>query len=146
MGGKEDDLDDPEIEAMLRESGDVEADGDGGAAEEEEDDKAEAAAVARKKQEEEDEAAVGSVDKAKNWSSVKLAYAESKMNFRGSFSAVAFTNWLWYRCVRPRLEKTKSKLPDLDEDDIADRYNINDVEEVLGEFMPKEEVKKDDKK
>merc|ERR1712183_1037922 len=103
---------------------------------------AEAAAAARKKQEEEDEAAVGSIDKAKNWSSVKLCYEESKMNFRGRFSPAAFTNWLWYRCVRPRLEKTKSKLPDLDDDDL-DRYNINDIEEILGEFMPKEEVKKD---
>ncbi|CAE7831004.1 abfD, partial [Symbiodinium necroappetens] len=55
--------------------------------------------TARKKQEEEDKEAVGTVEKQKNWSSVNLAFQESKLNYRGSFSALSFTNWLWYRCA-----------------------------------------------
>merc|ERR1711920_52266 len=54
------------------------------------------------------------VEKDKNWSSVSLVFSDSKLNFRGSFSKLGFTNWLWWRLVRPELEKTKVKLPDVD--------------------------------
>ncbi|CAK8999971.1 unnamed protein product, partial [Durusdinium trenchii] len=98
-------------------------------------------------QEEEDKEAVGTVEKSKNWSSVNLAFQESKLNYRGSFSALSFTNWLWFRVVRPKLEETKSKLPELSEEDM-EKYGIQDVEEVLGEFMPamKKKEEKEDKK
>merc|ERR1712190_166415 len=53
-------------------------------------------------------------------------------------------NWLWYRCIRPKLEETKSKLPDIDLGGNA--FGIEDVEEILGEFMPAQKlVKKDEK-
>eukprot|EP00928_Gymnodinium_smaydae_P014152 TRINITY_DN15141_c0_g3_i1.p1 TRINITY_DN15141_c0_g3~~TRINITY_DN15141_c0_g3_i1.p1 ORF type:complete len:1123 (-),score=352.51 TRINITY_DN15141_c0_g3_i1:114-3035(-) len=134
-------MDDPEILALLGE--DAAAGGEGGddaPDSEDEDPKA----AARKKQEEEDKEAVGSVEKMKNWSSVGLVCKESKLSYRGSFTPIAFTNWLWYRCVRPKLEETKSKLPELDEDEMAKVYCIDDVEEVLGEFMPA--MKKKDEK
>lgn len=79
----------------------------------------------------------------KNWSSVNLVYRECKLNFRGSFSQVQFTNWLWYRVIRAKLEDTKSKM---DEVDISDNnWGIEDIEEVLGEFMPPMKAKKEDK-
>jgi len=96
---------------------------------------------------------VGTVDKGKNWSAVNLVCQESKLSFRGNFSAIAFTNWLWFRCIRPKLEETKSSLADLTEAE-RELYCLDDIEEILGEFMPaikvkekKEEKKdKDDKK
>merc|ERR1712048_360984 len=88
---------------------------------------------------------MGKVDKAKNWSAVNLASQESKLSFRGSFTAVAFTNWLWFRCIRPKLEETKSKMNELSEDELK-RYCIEDADEVLGEFMPVQKKKDDDKK
>ena len=45
--------------------------------------------------------------------------------------------------VRPKLEETKSKLPELSDEDM-EKYGIQDVEEVLGEFMPA--MKKKDEK
>lgn len=148
---KEDDEDDddPEILAILGDvqEGDVEGGADSG-------DDEEAEKKAKQRQEEE-EKEVGTIEKQKNWSSVNLVCKESKLTFRGSFSPIAFTNWLWYRCVRPKLEETKSKLPEL-EDDLVESYGIDDVEEILGEFMPaikkkedkdeKKKDKKDDKK
>merc|ERR1712183_860594 len=80
----------------------------------------------------------------KNWSSVNLCCQETKLQFRGSFSAVAFTNWLWWRCIRPKLEETKSSLDELSEEE-RQKYSIDDIEEVLGEFCPKMEEKKDKK-
>merc|ERR1712190_40832 len=88
--------------------------------------------------------AQGTIDKQKNWSSVNVAFRESKLNFRGVLSQVSFTNWLWYRCVRPKLEETKSKLPSIDDHHLDAVYGIDDVEEILGEFMPKE-TKKEEK-
>jgi len=78
---------------------------------------------------------------------VNLAFQESKLNYRGSFSALSFTNWLWFRVVRPKLEETKSKLPELSDEEL-DKYGIQDVEDVLGEFMPamKKKEEKEDKK
>merc|ERR1712113_84447 len=54
---------------------------------------------------------------------------------------VSFTNWLWYRCIRPKLEETKSKLPEID----ISNFGIDDVEEIMGEFMPAIKVEKDKK-
>merc|ERR1712039_398666 len=109
------------------------------------------AAGSKDKQEEEDEEAAGTIDKAKNWSAVNCAFKESKLNFRGVLTPLAFTNWLWYRCVRPRLAETKAaSLPEIE----GDAYGIEDVDELLGEFMPalpkpkekKEDTDKKDKK
>merc|ERR1712014_15494 len=87
-------------------------------------------------EEEEDEEAAGTISKEKNWSAVNLTFKESKLNFRGTLTPIAFTNWVWYRCVRPKLEETKAKLPDVDTSD--GKFGIEDVEEIFGEFMPKE--------
>merc|ERR1712194_910866 len=92
-----------------------------------------------KKDEDEEQ---GTIDKGKNWSSVNVAYKESKLNFRGSLNTISFTNWLWYRCIRPRLEETKAKLPELSPEEIS-AYGIDDIEEIFGEFMPVEKEKKD---
>ena len=62
----------------------------------------------------------------------KLAYKESKLEFTGVLTPVSFTNWLWYKCVRPKLEDTKSKLPDVD----TTAFGIEDAEDILGEFTP----------
>merc|ERR1712113_264205 len=97
------------------------------------------------KKEEEEEAALNTAEKQDNWSAVNLVAKESKLQFRGVLSPMAFTNWLWYRCIRPKLEETKAKLPEIDISSGA--YNIEDVEEIFGEFMPviKEKDKKDKK-
>merc|ERR1712232_830444 len=101
---------------------------------------------ARKKQEEEDAKEMTTVEKGTNRSLVQLVANESKLPLRGTFSALNLTNWLWYRCVRPKLEETKSKLPELTEDEM-EKLGIPDVEEVLGEYMPVIKVKDDkDKK
>lgn len=99
----------------------------------------------KEKEKEEEAAAAGKEkeEKAKSWSAVKLVSLESKLTFRGSLSPAAFTNWIWYRCVRPKLEETKSKLPEIDLSGNA--FGIEDVEEVLGEFMPVLKEKKDKK-
>jgi len=80
----------------------------------------------------------------KNWSSVNLVYRECKLNFRGSFNQVQFTNWLWYRVIRAKLEDTKSKLDDVDLADNA--WGIEDIEEILSEYMPAMKAAKKDKK
>lgn len=138
----DDDDDDPEmlelLEGELPEG--AEGEGGGGGDSDEED----AKAAARKKQEEEDQEEVGAIDKAKNWSSVNVIAQESKLAFRGSFTAIAFTNWIWWRCFRPRLEETKSSLPELSEEEMQN-FCIDDVEEILGEFMPAVKVKEDKK-
>lgn len=138
---EEEEEDDPEMLALL---GDGEVPEGGDADSDAEEDPRDAQ---RKKQEEEDKEAVGTVEKSKNWSSVNLAFQESKLNYRGSFSALSFTNWLWFRVVRPKLEETKSKLPELSDEEM-DKYGIQDVEDVLGEFMPamKKKEEKEDKK
>lgn len=139
---EDEDDDDPEMLALIGDGTDAPEGGEGDSDAEEDPRDA-----ARKKQEEEDKEAVGTVEKSKNWSSVNLAFQESKLNYRGSFSALSFTNWLWFRVVRPKLEETKSKLPELSEEDM-EKYGIQDVEEVLGEFMPamKKKEEKEDKK
>merc|ERR1712176_1542125 len=76
-----------------------------------------------------------------NVSSVNLAFQDSKIPFKGSFSPVAFTNWCWFRTIRPKLSATKGSMPDLDPN--MD-YGIDLVEEVLGQYVPA--GKKDDKK
>jgi len=82
---------------------------------------------------------------------VNVSYKESKLTcFRGGLTPAAFTNWVWYRCVRPRLEETKSKLPAVDISGNA--FGVEYVEETFGEFMPptmkgmKYEAEKSDKK
>jgi len=136
---QEEEEDDPEMMALIEGAADGGEGGDGAESEEED-----ARDTARKKQEEEDKEAVGTVEKAKNWSSVNLAFQESKLNYRGSFSNLGFTNWLWYRVVRPKLEETKSKLPELSDEEL-EKYGIQDVEEVLSEFMPPQKKKEDEK-
>merc|ERR1712166_616526 len=79
----------------------------------------------------------------KNWSSVNLVYRECKLNFRGSFNQIQFTNWLWYRVIRAKLEDTKSKMDEIDIGDNA--WGIEDIEDVLGEYMPPMKAKKEDK-
>merc|ERR1711972_466584 len=101
-----------------------------------------AKAKARKDKEAEDDEAVGTVEKQKNWSSVNVAFKESKLNFRGVLSTQAFTNWLWHRCVRVRLEDTKAvKLSEVD----TSALGIDDVEEIMGEYVPAPKVDKDKK-
>ncbi|CAE7319717.1 abfD [Symbiodinium sp. CCMP2592] len=136
---EEEDDDDPEMLALIENGGDAPEGGD--AAESDDEDPRD---TARKKQEEEDKEAVGTVEKQKNWSSVNLAFQESKLNYRGSFSALSFTNWLWYRVVRPKLEETKSKMVELSDEEL-EKYGIPDVEEVLGEFMPAVKKKEEEK-
>merc|ERR1712096_136966 len=89
----------------------------------------------RKKKEEEEDAEVGTVEKEKNWSSVNLCYKDSKLTFRGSLNPIAFTNWLRWRCIRPKLEETKAKLQEVDLEEMKD-YGIEDLEEIFGEFAP----------
>merc|ERR1712137_735085 len=87
------------------------------------------------------------VEKDRNWSAVNLTFRDSKLTFRGSFSNISFTNWLWWRIIRPKLETTKSKegLPEVDIND--GNYGIADIEEILGEFAPPlTEKKEKDKK
>merc|ERR1711988_1932978 len=107
---EEEDDDDPEIEKLLGDGEMGEGSGEKGEDSEEEESKEEAE---RKKKEKEDEEEVGTVDKSKNWSSVNICSQETKLTFRGSFSNLAFTNWLWWRCIRPKLEETKSSLDEL---------------------------------
>merc|ERR1719487_1816601 len=129
---------DATLEAMLN-AGDI-PDADGAAEAEEEEEEKRPGAPTKKEEEEDKEQ--GEIKKDRNWSAVNCAFKESKLNFRGVLSPVAFTNWLWFRCIRPKLEETKSKLPDLPDDN---NYGIEDVEEIFGEFMPAS-AKKDDKK
>jgi len=143
--GEEDDEDDEadkEIMAML-EGGDTK---DGEPDSDDDDDKAEPAsakakAKASNDKEAEAEEDQGTIEKQKNWSAVNVAYKESKLNFRGILTPMAFTNWLWYRCVRPKLEETKAKLPEID----VSNFGIDDIEEIMGEFMPAVKVEKDKK-
>merc|ERR1719506_579670 len=78
----------------------------------------------------------------KNYSSVSLAYEDTKLSFRGHLSALNFTNWLWHHVVRDKLEETKGKVPDDDMDGVAE------CDAILREFCPakKEKKDKDDKK
>ncbi|CAE8674334.1 unnamed protein product, partial [Polarella glacialis] len=141
--GDEDEEEDATLMAML-ENGSGEAVA-GGAAEPDDDEEEPAPRPgAPGKKEEEDDAANGKVEKDKNWSAVNLSCRESKLSYRGSLSPMAFTNWLWYRCIRPRLEETKAKLPELDLQGDDSKYCIQDVEDLFGEFMPAL-PKKDDK-
>lgn len=84
------------------------------------------------------------LEKEKNWSAVSLTWRDSKLAFRGSFSAVAFTNWVWWRMIRPKLEETKAKLADIDISDNA--YGIEMVEKILGEFAGPMKKKKKTKR
>merc|ERR1712194_920233 len=92
------------------------------------------------KEEEEPEIAV---DKDKNWSAVNLVCKESKLLYRGVLSQQGFTNWLWYRCVRPQLEETKSTLPEIDLGDCP--YGIEDIDEIFNTYLPAGKLKKDEK-
>merc|ERR1719407_453437 len=75
----------------------------------------------------------------KNYSSVSLAYEDTKLSFRGHLSALNFTNWLWHHVVRDKLEETKGKVPDDDMDGVAE------CDAVLREFCPAKKEKKDKK-
>merc|ERR1711972_1253645 len=75
-------------------------------------------------------------DATKVHSSANVAYKASNLSFRGSLTPVAFTNWLWWRCIRPKLEETKSKLPEIGEATPLGSFGVDDVEEIFGEFMP----------
>merc|ERR1712008_163119 len=142
-----DDDDDPELAALLGEApleageGDAKAEADSDD-EDEEDPK-------KPVEEEAEEPSGAAAGKEKNYSAVNLTCKDTKLPCRGVFTYVSFTNWMWYRCIRPRLEETKSKLPELDISNNA--FGIEDIEEILGEFMPamkapKEEKDKKDKK
>merc|ERR1712054_539736 len=82
------------------------------------------------------------------------AYKESKLSFRGVLTPVAFTNWLWYKTIRPKLEETKAKV--IVENVDLDAFGIQDVDEIFAEHMPvqkppadkdkKDKKDKDDKK
>merc|ERR1712060_445389 len=137
---EDDDADDPELMKMLEGVGEDEG---AGQAEEEEEEQAPPPKTGAAKKEEEEEEASKIADKQDNFSAVNLVAKESKMNFRGVLTPVAFTNWLWYRCVRPKMEETKSKLPSIDDHQLDAVYGIDDVEEILGEFMPKESKKEE---
>merc|ERR1719374_95 len=122
---------------------------DGGVVDDDDEEDEEPAAVRpgdKVKKEDEEEEEAKKTEKGKNVSSVGLAFRESKLSFRGVLSPTAFTNWMWYRCVRPRLEETKAKLPEIDINGNA--YGIEDVDEILGEWLPvlKEKDAKKDKK
>merc|ERR1712094_20600 len=75
----------------------------------------------------------------KNWSSVSLAYQESKLTFCGDLSAQNFTNWLWQHVIREKLEETKGKVPEDEIDGVAE------CDAVLREFCPANKEKKDKK-
>lgn len=122
---------------------------EGGLVDDDDEEDEESAAVRpgdKVKKEDEEEEEAKKTEKGKNVSSVGLAFRESKLSFRGVLSPTAFTNWMWYRCVRPRLEETKAKLPEIDISGNA--YGIEDVDEILGEWLPvlKEKDAKKDKK
>jgi len=145
---EEEEEEDPELLKLLNGGGEG---GEEVEDEEEEDDKEDAgrpAAAAQKKKDEEEDAEQGEIKKDRNWSAVNCAFKESKLSWRGGFTQVAFTNWLWFRCVRPKLEDTKSKLPELTADNL---FGIEDVDAVFDEISPaiKElfapKVKKDEK-
>jgi hypothetical protein len=150
---EDDDDDDPEMLALLSEGGEI---AEGGDDDEPDDDEAEKAAVKKKEKEQEEEKEV--IEKQKNWSSVNIICKESKLAFQKTFTQVTFTNWLWWRCIRPKLEETKSRLPELEEEELFQLFNVHDGEEVLGEYMPstvpfpvkigggKDKKEKDDKK
>merc|ERR1711959_783746 len=95
--------------------------------------------LAKERKEEEEQP---KVVEEKNWSSVSLAYQESKLSFRGYLSAQNFTNWLWCHVIRDKLEETKGKVPEDEIDGVAE------CDAVLREFCPakKEKKDKDDKK
>merc|ERR1712224_345465 len=82
---------------------------------------------------------MGKVAEEKNWSSVSLAYQESKLSFRGYLSAHNFTNWLWHHVIRDRLEETKGEVPEDEIDGVAE------CDAVLREFCPAKKEKKDKK-
>merc|ERR1712146_837859 len=84
------------------------------------------------KKEEEEDAAQGEIKKDRNWSAVNCAFKESKLSFRGVLTPTAFTNWLWARCIRPKLEETKMKLADISDDN---PYGIEEIDELFSEFM-----------
>merc|ERR1712160_159361 len=136
---EEEDEDDDEVMGML-------AGADLPSGEDEADEPSEAAPAAKS------EAKKGKKDEKKeekkeekqerNWSAVNLAHVDSKLPFKGAFSPVACTNWFWYRTIRPELLATKASLPDLD---ISAQFGLEAVEDVLGEYAPKLEEKKDKK-
>merc|ERR1711953_572919 len=79
----------------------------------------------------------------KNWSAVNLTYIDSKLPYKGAFSPAAYTNWCWFRTIRPKLSASKGPLPEIDS---KIDYGIEAVEAVLGEYAPKLEEEKKDKK
>merc|ERR1712151_301691 len=79
----------------------------------------------------------------KNWSAVNLTYIDSKLPYKGAFSPAAYTNWCWFRTIRPKLSASKGALPEIDS---KIDYGIEAVEAVLGEYAPKLEEEKKDKK
>lgn len=139
---EEDTAEDMAVMAML-EGGE----GDDDAAESEDEEPAakgagKGAAKEKEEKEEEEKEEKKKADE-KNWSSVNLIYRECKLNFRGSFNQVQFTNWLWYRVIRSKLEDTKSKMDEVDTSD--NMWGIEDIEEILSEYMPPMKAKKEDK-
>jgi len=135
---KEEEEDDDDEEALALLAGDGGA--EGGLEDDESDGDDEAPPKKGDKEEEEPEIVV---DKDKNWSAVNLVCKESKLSYRGVLSQIGFTNWLWYRCVRPSLEATKSSLPDIDLSDCP--YGIEDIDEIFNMYLPAGKLKKDEK-
>lgn len=136
----EDDDDEVDDEVMGMLDGDAGDDDDDDDAEDEPADggaapkagaKAAAKAAAPEKQKEE-----------RNWSAVNLSFQDSKLPFKGGFSANAFTNWMWWRVIRPKLKETKAKMEDVDDNPT---YGLEDIEGVLGEYAPKVKEEKEKK-
>jgi len=132
---KEEEEDDDDEEALALLAGDGGA--EGGLEDDESDGDDEAPPKKGDKEEEEPEIVV---DKDKNWSAVNLVCKESKLSYRGVLSQIGFTNWMWYRCVRPSLEATKSSLPDIDLSDCP--YGIEDIDEIFNMYLPAGKLKK----
>ncbi|CAD7945634.1 unnamed protein product [Amoebophrya sp. A120] len=80
----------------------------------------------------------------KNWSQVNLAFQESKLSWKQSFNPYNFTNWLWCHVVRNRLEESKGNVEDFAEGDLEKVVEgVQDVHDILAEFIPADQVKKD---
>eukprot|EP00392_Amoebophrya_sp_AT5.2_P009090 g9118.t1 len=82
----------------------------------------------------------------KNWSAVNLAFQESKLSWKATFNPCNFTNWLWNSVVRVRLDETKGNVDAFGEQDLEEvLVGIEAVNDVLSEFIPQDQKKKEKK-
>ncbi|CAD7967444.1 unnamed protein product [Amoebophrya sp. A25] len=80
----------------------------------------------------------------KNWSQVNLAFQESKLSWKGNFSTYNFSNWIWNYVVRVRLDESKGNVEEFAERDTEEVVQgVEDIHDVLAEFIPADQVKKD---